>query len=213
MSTANSNKKVALQTPERSQKAQTTATTEVQGRQHHNHHHLRQAFASRFGFLSNASQRKPETELLVWKHERVAREKKRSWSWSAPIKISLLFSPLLLFAPLSSSSSSSSLACSSAALLLQATLRPCWEPENGRARTARAGNQRTAVPVPPVQGTREPAGMVGRALPAGPTRETRPDFWSSLTHLLTRESFLFSIFLFFYFLFFSIFKNYKYSRG
>jgi hypothetical protein len=58
------------------------------------------------------------------------------------------------------------------------------------------------VPVPPVQGTREPAGMVGRALPAGPTRETRPDFWSSLTHLLTRESFLFSIFLFFYFLFF-----------
>jgi hypothetical protein len=61
MSTANSNKKVALQTPERSQKAQTTTTTEVQG----HHHHLRQAFASRFGFLSNASERKPETELLV----------------------------------------------------------------------------------------------------------------------------------------------------
>jgi hypothetical protein len=67
MSTANSNKKVALQTPERSQKAQTTTTTtttttEVQG---HHHHHLRQVFASRFGFLSNASDRKPETELLV----------------------------------------------------------------------------------------------------------------------------------------------------
>jgi hypothetical protein len=63
MSTANSNKKVALQTSERSQKAQTTTTTttEVQG----HHDHLRQAFASRFGFLSNASERKPETELLV----------------------------------------------------------------------------------------------------------------------------------------------------
>jgi hypothetical protein len=60
--TANSNKKVALQTPERSQKAQTTTTTEVQG--HHHHHHLRQAFASRFGFLSNASERKPETQLV-----------------------------------------------------------------------------------------------------------------------------------------------------
>jgi hypothetical protein len=59
MSTANSNKKVALQTPKRSKKAQTT-TTEVQGR----HHHLRQAFASRFDFLSNASERKPETELV-----------------------------------------------------------------------------------------------------------------------------------------------------
>ncbi len=63
----------------------------------HHHHHLRQAFASRFGFLSNASERKPETELLVWKHERIATEKKRSWSWSAPIKIFLLFSSLLFF--------------------------------------------------------------------------------------------------------------------
>jgi hypothetical protein len=65
MSTANSNKKVALQTPERSQKAQTTATTQVQGRHHDDDDHLRQAFASRFDFLSNASERKPETELLV----------------------------------------------------------------------------------------------------------------------------------------------------
>jgi hypothetical protein len=42
--------------------ANNSNTTEVQGR---HHHHLRQAFASRFGFLSNASERKPETELLV----------------------------------------------------------------------------------------------------------------------------------------------------
>jgi hypothetical protein len=44
----------------------------------HHHHHLRQAFASRFDFLSNASERKPEIELLVRKHERVATKKKRS---------------------------------------------------------------------------------------------------------------------------------------
>jgi hypothetical protein len=62
-----------------------------------------------------------------------------------------------LFSPLSSSSS---LACSSAALLLQATLRPCWEPENDRARTARAENQRTVVLVLPMRGTREPAGLL-----------------------------------------------------
>jgi hypothetical protein len=53
------------------------------------------------------------------------------------------------------SSSSSSLACISATFLLQATLPPCWEPKNGRARTARVGNQRTAVPAPPVLGTKE----------------------------------------------------------
>ncbi len=104
----------------------------------HHHHHLRQAFASRFGFLSNANETKLETKLLVWKHKRVATEKKWSWSWSAPIKISLLFSPL--------SSSSSSLACSSAVLLLQATLPPCWEPENGRARSTRARDQRAGRP-------------------------------------------------------------------
>jgi hypothetical protein len=33
--------------------------------------------------------------------------------------------------------------------------RPCWEPENDRARTALVGNQRTAVPAPPLLGTRE----------------------------------------------------------
>jgi hypothetical protein len=32
------------------------------------------------------------------------------------------------------------------ALLLQATLRPCWEPENGRARSTRAGDQRAGRP-------------------------------------------------------------------
>jgi len=81
-----------------------------------------------------------------------------------------LFSSLLFFSLLSSSSSS--LACSNAALLLQATLPRCWEPENGRARTARARNQRTAVPVPPVQGTKE------RPCPFHPCRgpESRPAF-------------------------------------
>ncbi len=54
-----------------------------------------------------------------------------------------LFS-FLLFSPLSSSSSS--LACSNATLLLQATLPPCWEPENGRARSTRAGDQRAGRP-------------------------------------------------------------------
>jgi len=49
-----------------------------------------------------------------------------------PLGHALLFSLL--------SSSSSSLACSNAALLLQATPPPCWEPENGRARTAHARN-------------------------------------------------------------------------
>jgi hypothetical protein len=47
--------------------------------------------------------------------------------------------------------------------------RPCWEPENGRARTTRAGNQRTAVPVPPMQGTKEPAGLLWRTRPGTPT--------------------------------------------
>jgi hypothetical protein len=31
-------------------------------------------------------------------------------------------------------------------LLLQATLPPCWEPENGRARSTRAGDQRAGRP-------------------------------------------------------------------
>jgi hypothetical protein len=117
----------------------------------HHHHHLRQAFASRFGFLSNANERKPETELLVWKHERVATEnQKQNFLFENTresqqkkrdpnlINSNQDLSSLLFFSPLSSSSSS--LAYSSAALLLQATLPPCWESENGRARTSRAGN-------------------------------------------------------------------------
>jgi len=88
----------------------------------------------------------------------------------------------LLFSPLSSSSSS--LACSSAALLLQATLRPCWEPENGRARTARAGNQRTAVPVPPVQGDQR-AGRHGGTGPSGGPHAGNPAGFLEFTHSLT----------------------------
>jgi hypothetical protein len=62
MSNANSNKKVVLQTPKQSKKAQTTTiTTEVQG----HHYHLRQALASQFGFLNNANKRKPEIDLLI----------------------------------------------------------------------------------------------------------------------------------------------------
>jgi len=199
MSTANSNKKVALQTPERSQKAQTTTTTtEVQGR---HHHHLRQAFASRFGFLSNASKRKPETELLVCKHERVAREKRDpdlDQLQSRSLFSSLLFSSLLLLSRLQAAQRSSS-----------------------RLRSARTGNQRTAVPAPPVLGTRErPCPFrpcrgpeSGRHGGTGPFRRAprgKPGRISgvhSLTYLLTRESFLFSFFLFsFFFLFFN---NYK----
>ncbi len=137
------------------------------------HHHHLQPFASRFGFLSNASKRKPETELLVWKHERVTTEKKRFWSWSAPIKISLLFSSvLLLFSRLQQRSTPPP---GHAPLVLGTrewlcSYRPCWELENGRARTARAGNQRTAVPVSPVQGTREPAGLLWRTQPGTPRR-------------------------------------------
>jgi len=103
----------------------------------HHHHHLCQAFASRFGFLSNASERKPETELLVWKHERVATEKKRSWSWSAPIKISLLFF--------------SSLLCPPPPLLSPAVAQR----SSSRPRSPRARNQIMAVPALPVLGTRE----------------------------------------------------------
>jgi hypothetical protein len=43
------------------------------------------------------------------------------------------------------------------------------EPENGRARIARVGNQRTAVLVPPMQGTRELAGLLWRTRPGTPT--------------------------------------------
>jgi hypothetical protein len=61
------------------------------------------------------------------------------------------------------------------------------------------------VPVSPVQGTRgQPAWWDGPLL-AGPTRETRPDFWSSLTYLLT-YTWEFSVF-FFLFSFFSFFQQ------
>ncbi len=45
---------------------------------------------------------------------------------------------------------------------------PCWELENDRARTARAGNQRMVVPVPPVQGTRESTGLLWWTRPGTP---------------------------------------------
>jgi hypothetical protein len=40
--------------------------------------------------------------------------------------------------------------------------------KSGSARTARAGNQRTTVPVPPVQGTREPADLLWWTRPGTP---------------------------------------------
>jgi hypothetical protein len=138
------------------------------------HHHLREAFASRFGFLSNASERKPKIELLVWKHEKIATEKKRSWSYQFQSRslFSSLFSSvlLLLFSRLQQRSAPPPGHAPPVLGIRERSCphRPCWELDNSRARTARAGNQRTTVPVPPVQGTREPAGLLWRTWPDTP---------------------------------------------
>jgi hypothetical protein len=58
--------------------------------------------------------------------------------------------------------------------------RPCWEPENGRARSARTGDQR--------------AGRHGGTGPSGGPHAGNPAGFLEFTYLLTRESFLFFLF-------------------
>ncbi len=48
---------------------------------------------------------------------------------------------------------------------------------SSRPRSTRAGNQRTTVPIPPVQGTREPAGLLWRTRPGTP--HGGPGGWKS----------------------------------
>ncbi len=119
------------------------------------HHHLRQAFASRFGFLNNATERKPEIELLVWKHERVATEKKKILiliSSNQDIFFLLFFSSLLCPPPPLLSLAATQRSSSRPRSLVLGTRerpcphRPCWEPENGRARSTRAGDRRAGRP-------------------------------------------------------------------
>ncbi len=101
---------------------------------------------------------------FLFENTRESQQKKRDSDLDQLQSRSLFSSPL--------SSFSSSFTCSSATLLLQAMFPTCWELDNGYARTAHAGNQRTVVPAPLVLGTRE------RLCPFHPCRgpESRPAF-------------------------------------
>jgi len=110
--------------------------------------------------------------FTIWFPQQHQREKTRdrtsclkTWeSRNRKKEILILISSNQDLSSLLSSSSSSSLACSSATLLLQAMLPPCWEPENGRARST-------------VQGTRELVGLLWRTWPGTP--HSGPGRWKS----------------------------------
>jgi len=126
--------------------------------------------------------RENQRQNFLFENTRESQQKKKD-SDLDQLQSRFFLSSLLLFSPLSSSSSS--LACSSATLLLQATLfssflcppPPLLSPvaahrSSSRPHSARAGNQRTTVPAPPVLGTKE------RPCPFHPCRgpESQPAF-------------------------------------